>query len=505
MSCTSPQYHNLTSYHRDGMEGHSLDWQNRPSLFKTYPGIKPVPLPKKPHLPKQALSHLIAPSRSKPARVLNIDDLSMILLLTDTLTAKSSHGGEKFYYRSVASAGALYPTEIYLGTRTVDGLNDGLYHFDISGHNLIPLRKGDLTASITMSTQGIEHSSPSLVFFLSAIYFRSAWKYRNRSYRYHLLDTGHLLENLRLSLNSVDLPSVLSYDFDDTKINHLLGLDKKKEICLAICWVAGTGVCGKKEPQELHDLSPVVTSASRVASQEIDYPVIREFHEAGKKITGNTKNDGTYNLGITHGKWDLVKWNKISPLKNWPETKNYTESLFARRSRRNFVREIIPTNYATALLEALFTPGSKDPGEGDRHARTIRTGLLMERCEGFQPGFYIAEMDSGSMGLVSPGPFVDKMARICLDQTWLSNAALHVLFFTDLHTLERSQGPRGYRYAMMTAGRLGERLYLVATAMGLGCCGIGAFYDREGSDLLGLSWESGLLYVVGIGPVKSGF
>jgi nitroreductase len=58
---------------------------------------------------------------------------------------------------------------------------------------------------------------------------------------------------------------------------------------------------------------------------------------------------------------------------------------------------------------------------------------------------------------------------------------------------------------MMTAGRLGERLYLVATAMGLGCCGIGAFYDREGSDLLGLSWESGLLYVVGIGPVKFGF
>ncbi len=500
MSCTSPQYHNLTSYHRDKMEGHSLDWQNRPSLFKTYPGIKPVHLPKKPQLPKQALSHLITPSRPKPARVLNIDDLSMILLLTDTLTAKASHGGERFYYRSVASAGALYPTEIYVATRTVDGLNDGLYHFDISGHNLIPLQKGDLTAGIMMSTHGIEHPSPSLVFFLSAIYFRSAWKYRNRSYRYHLLDTGHLLENLRLSLNSVDLPSPLSYDFDDTKINHLLGLDKKKEVCLAICWVPGTGVRGGKEPEELPDLPPVVTSASRVASQEIDYPVIREFHEAGAKKTVYTKNGRTYNLGITP-----EKWIKVSPLKKWPETRNYTESLFARRSRRNFVREIIPTNYATAFLESLFTTGFKDPMEEDRHTRTIRTGLLIERCEGFQPGFYMAEMDSGSIGLVSPGPFVDKMAGICLDQTWLANAALLVLFFTNLHTLERSRGPRGYRYAMMTAGKLGERLYLVATAMGLGCCGIGAFYDREGSDLLGLNWESDLLYVVGIGPVKSGF
>jgi hypothetical protein len=26
-----------------------------------------------------------------------------------------------------------------------------------------------------------------LTFFLSAIFFRSAWKYRDRSYRYHLL------------------------------------------------------------------------------------------------------------------------------------------------------------------------------------------------------------------------------------------------------------------------------------------------------------------------------
>ncbi len=139
MTCSSPQYHNLTSYHRDRMEGHSLDWQNRPSVFKTYPGIKPVHFPKKPQPPKQVLSHLIAPSRPKSPRDLNIDDLSMILLLTDTLTAKSSHGGEEFYYRSVASAGALYPTEIYVATRTLDGLNDGLYHFDISGHNLIPL------------------------------------------------------------------------------------------------------------------------------------------------------------------------------------------------------------------------------------------------------------------------------------------------------------------------------------------------------------------------------
>jgi nitroreductase len=55
---------------------------------------------------------------------------------------------------------------------------------------------------------------------------------------------------------------------------------------------------------------------------------------------------------------------------------------------------------------------------------------------------------------------------------------------------------------MMSAGRLGQRLYLAATALGLGCCGIGAFCDWEAADLLGLNRSSRLLYLVAVGKVK---
>jgi SagB-type dehydrogenase family enzyme len=94
------------------------------------------------------------------------------------------------------------------------------------------------------------------------------------------------------------------------------------------------------------------------------------------------------------------------------------------------------------------------------------------------------------------------MARICLDQIWLANAALHFLFLANLDSLEKDWGPRGYRYAMMTAGRLGERLYLIASALGLGCCGIGAFYDQEAANLLGLDEANRLLYLVAVGTIK---
>jgi len=100
------------------------------------------------------------------------------------------------------------------------------------------------------------------------------------------------------------------------------------------------------------------------------------------------------------------------------------------------------------------------------------------------------------------GAYVEPMARICLDQGWLANAGVHLLLLADLEVLDRTWGPRGYRYAMMTAGRLGQRLYLAASAMGLGCCGIGAFYDREARELLGLNETSRLLYLVAVGEVK---
>jgi nitroreductase len=73
---------------------------------------------------------------------------------------------------------------------------------------------------------------------------------------------------------------------------------------------------------------------------------------------------------------------------------------------------------------------------------------------------------------------------------------------TNLDELDKRWGPRGYRYAMMLAGRVGQAIYLGATALGLGSCGIGALYDGEACEAIGLNDDSALLYLVAAGPVK---
>lgn len=502
MKKTGFQYHKDTSYDRHNMTGHYLDWQNQPGVFKQYPGIDPVLLPQDVHSPNKKLSSLIKETAgSATLRAVSIEDLSLILRLTYSLTAKARHTGGDFYYRSVASAGALYPAEIYFATQGINDLDDGLYHFSVARHSLCLLRRGDIPMPVKRPTQSSNITTPILTFFLSAIFFRSAWKYRARSYRYHLLDTGHLTENLILALKALELHPALSLDFDDTDVNRLLGLDETKEVCLALCHVPGKQAHEDKKTMEITELPETVKNASRVSEEETDYPEVRAIHTAGVEFTSPTESRPVmvHELGL-----GADKWTEINPADTWPETLKYAEAVFHRRSKRNFVRQPISQNCLTALLDGLCAGCFGPDGEMSNNNQSMCIGFLVGNAEGFDPGLYLLDTSSSSIGMVAPGFFTERMAHICLDQAWLANAAVHFLFMSDLNLVDQAYGPRGYRYAMMTAGSLGERLYLMATAMGLGCCGIGAFYDMEASELLCLKNTSRLLYLVAVGLVKQG-
>ena len=173
------------------MTSHYLDWQNQPSVFKDYPGVTPLSLPSGLSLPEDKLSALLKSEQmGEKMEEMDVEALSLILRMAHTLTAKARSAGGDYYFRSVASAGALYPTELYVATHSVRGLDDGLYHFAIHRHCLYPIRAQDVSSHVAIFTQTPDNRVPRLTFFLTAIFFRSAWKYRDRSYRYHLLDMG---------------------------------------------------------------------------------------------------------------------------------------------------------------------------------------------------------------------------------------------------------------------------------------------------------------------------
>jgi SagB-type dehydrogenase family enzyme len=276
MTLTPQKYHHLTSYQRNKMPRQSLDWSNQPSTFKRYPNSRLIRLPGKAQHPNEKLSDILKRSYKKDdATVLKIGDLSRILSLAYSITGKASYGEGYHYYRSVASAGALYPAEIYVATHDIKGLRDGLYHFSIAGHGLVDLRSEDISGWIDDHVYRAPEKRPSLIFFFTTIFFRSAWKYKERAYRYNLLDTGHLVENLTLALKAQRLHFSLSYDFDDQAINQMLGLDETKEVCLAICQVAGSDMQERgDEKEKITKRIDSFKEASIVSNKKLEYPAI---------------------------------------------------------------------------------------------------------------------------------------------------------------------------------------------------------------------------------------
>ena len=499
---SSRQYHDHTSYERDRMAPHYLDWQNQPSVFKDYPGITPLSMPSNLSLPEEKLSDLLKLEQvDDKGKEMDMEALSLILRLAHTLTAKAGSAGGDYYFRSVASAGALYPTELYIASHSVRGLNDGLYHFAIHRHCLYPIRTQDVSSHVVRFSQTPDNRVPHLTFFLTAIFFRSAWKYRARSYRYHLLDTGHLVENLVLALRALGRPAHLSYEFDDGSVNHLLGLDETKEVCLAVVHVPGHNTMVDAPMEEVAELPEEMRSASQVATKEMDYPAVREFHQVSASLMpeAGLESEMPQALGVVFERWTMA------PLPStWPEIMNYSEALYKRRSRRNFVKEPLSEGHVGALLDSICAEDSAISAGGAEYPRSLAIGFLAgKNMEDMEPGFYLLDTKKASVGLVASGDFMESMARICLDQEWLANAAAHFLFLTNLDLMDRTWGARGYRYAMLSAGRMGQRLYMAASAMGMGCCGIGALYDGEAAELLGLNEASRLLYLVAVGPVKS--
>lgn len=490
-------YHQGTSYHRRDLGGHTLDWSGQPEPFKDYPPERGIALPRVEKMSLDPLPSLLVSRQEVPNEApFTREALARILFLAHTVTAVARSSGGAFAYRSVASAGALYPFEIYLALGHGEDLGPGIYHHRALDHRLTLLRRGDPTKELARRLDPGPDGPPALVFFLTAIFFRSSWKYRDRAYRYHLLDTGHLLENLTLALCLDRRRFRILCAFEDAAIASLLAVDPDREAPLAAVCVWTGGPCPGDGAQDLEPAAQDLLAFSRVSTREIPYPVITAIHGAGSlpSAQGPPMPWAPFDPGLQVTRWQALP----GPGHDSPRLP-LVEALGRRRSTRAFSRDPLPMDTFFGLMRGLCPEVCVRDKEDSMPPGPLGVGVLVSLVHGVPEGFYLLDRHRGRLGLVRPGLLTEAMAGACLDQTWLSRCGVHVLFLADFAALDGPQGARTYRSVMLEAGRLGQRLYLLATGEGIGCCGIGAFYDQEAADLLGLTGKGRLLYLVGIG------
>ncbi|MFX1580504.1 MAG: SagB/ThcOx family dehydrogenase [Promethearchaeota archaeon] len=207
------------------MPSHRLDWSTKPSVYKKYPDAQKIDLPPPVVQGGPGLWETIRTRRSIRAYTpepIKLEELSQILWAAQGITA--SIGEHRL--RTAPSAGALYPIETYLLVNRVEGLKPGLYHFDVETYQLDILKFGDFSKEVTAGAldQKIAERA-SVVFFWSAIFQRSKWKYLQRAYRYIFLDAAHIAQNLALAAEGLGLGSCQIGALYDDFLNELLDLN----------------------------------------------------------------------------------------------------------------------------------------------------------------------------------------------------------------------------------------------------------------------------------------
>ena len=487
-------YHNLTAYDRRRMTGHALDWDHRPDLYKHYPAAQSVALPQEGGaLGTATLWDIIADAPAGKAPAVDLSQLAELLGLGYGITAAVRYPQETFHYRSAPSAGALYPCEIYAAVYDVAGLPPGLYYFSVIDFALKRLRSADIESF----TGDNAKAGLALSLFITGIPFRSAWKYRARAFRYVLLDAGHLLGNLALIARGLRWPFRITYDLDTAATGRLLGLDERRETGVARLDV------GRREDVftpagSLPALPREMSAASRVSDRERVYPEIEQMMAAACPDRAAAADVPVLSVIARRA----VRWQAVEPPARGPADCPAARAMLQRRSSRNFIPREIPADQFHSLLSLLGSCFRGGLPTGPTPARYLVPGFIAGAIAGVDPGFYLFDPETGQYTPASAGPLTRPMADACLNQAWLKNAGAHFLFMLDPGRLDETFGPRGYRYAMIQAGFLGQMIYLGTTALGLGSCGIGAIYDEEAQTLLGLRRGSVLGYLVAAGIVK---
>ncbi|MFI5380066.1 MAG: SagB family peptide dehydrogenase [Tepidisphaerales bacterium] len=506
-------YHNLTKHTRESVRKspYEVDWENQPSRFRTFDDLPRIELPQNVgSIDVDALELMRFGTDALPAGFAGapqtLATLATWLFLGYGITGavEGEHATE--YLRTCPSAGGLYPCELYVAAFGIQDLEPGLYHYSPSGFCLSKLREGDETLG------RLRRGRPDLDFLktvpaailVSTIFWRSAWKYRDRGYRFALLDSGHLVENLRLAATGLGMTPMVRLRMNDAGARELIGVPidapfgEAEAVQAMVIWADKA-----ENPMSASRAStlpmPPIARAPLSPKPAAEYLAIGPTHQ-------NCVGPGQGVRDVLPPLTDLSPIpediEKVAVAAADPEKgAALSRAILLRRSTRAFAARPMAFSRLAELNWRAFRGGTYSPlRPAGPHAALVRPFWFVHAVEGLERGIWYYHPVQDSWSIIRHGDFRQHAAALCVDQEFAGTAGAVCFMVANLVTLLTKTGPDAYRLAHLEAGVVGQRLALAATAMGLGAASIGAFYDDDARRFLGLNqtgWE--LLYCVAVG------
>ena len=515
-----------------------MDWANQPDPFRRYEGAPLFALPllgagDEPVAPSYEALFAAQPVSPEP---LTLNSLSRFFEYSLSITAWKEYGGNRWALRSNPSSGNLHPTEGYLLIReTTDlPLKAGLYHYAPKEHGLEHRWHGSNEV-----IEALLQPFPAQSFFvgLSSIYWREAWKYGERAFRYCQHDVGHALGTLRIAGAVLGWRVFLLAGLDDRTIGALLGLNRLHEFEQA----------EPEFPELLCVVCPARDSRQESIQLAIDQAIVEHWKQGdwrGKANRLSRDNPVPWEIidDVTKASWkssmEQTRWDATVgvPYKSAPvQEQGGTEQASPSEPRSGTVsahRIIHQRRSAVALdgktsisAQQFFTILERVMPRPDRPVEqrpmpwdslpwdpAIHLALFVHRVDGLLPGMYmllrnadpalkttfqhamheqfIWTVPEGCLAslplyLLEDGNAQRIATQVSCHQEIAGAGAFSLGMIAEFEASLEKHGPWFYKRLFWETGLIGQVLYLEAEAAGVRSTGIGCFFDDPVHRVLG--------------------
>lgn len=229
---------------------------DQPALFKSYPHATRIFLPRS-ETPSDATFQDVLRGR----RTRRIFSDAAVPLAAFARTLEGTFGPTLFIdagvfgvlpFHTYANAGARSEVEAYVTVSNVEGVDNGLYHYNLIEHSLEhlsdPLTRDELDFAAYQQPMVTDAAA---VIFLTSVVARLGHKYRHpRSLRAMYMDLGHVGQTFAMVATANGLGPNQTAAFRDTFVEGRLGIDGVEETA-GYCLAVGMTAAGDFSPMSL--------------------------------------------------------------------------------------------------------------------------------------------------------------------------------------------------------------------------------------------------------------
>ena len=182
------------------------------------------------------------------------------------------------------------------------------------------------------------------------------------------------------------------------------------------------------------------------------------------------------------------------------------EAILKRRSKREYSQEALSLKDVSQLLwaaQGITGPpgfGRAAPSAGGTYPLEIY--VVAGRVEGLEAGIYQYNPEGDSITRIRTGDFRKELQEAGLNQEWIGNAAIDLVFTAVYERTTDKYGDRGIRYVHLEAGHAAQNVYLQAISLNLGTVVVGAFDDKRVIEILNATDDETPPYIIPIGKIK---